>query len=139
MQYRWPGVGEPRPSASEPDRARFMIPNSPSTDTPLAPAGTDRNRASIRSMFARITPTYDRLNHLLSGALDYRWRAIAAREMTRGLEPCRRVLDVATGTGDLARALAKRMQGGRVVGVPARGIFLISSYSLAADADKPRR
>ncbi len=58
-------------------------------------------------MFGAITPTYDRLNHLLSASLDRRWRAVAARETLRGLAPCRRLLDVATGTGDLAMALRK--------------------------------
>jgi demethylmenaquinone methyltransferase/2-methoxy-6-polyprenyl-1,4-benzoquinol methylase len=73
----------------------------------FAPAGDDQSPERIRGMFAAIAPTYDRLNHLLSGRLDRRWRALAARAAVEGLRPCRRLLDVATGTGDLARALER--------------------------------
>ena len=75
-------------------------------------------------MFSAITPHYDRLNFLFSASLDRRWRARAACETLRGLDPCRRVLDVATGTGDLAAALAGAAskgqplsEGVRVLGV----------------------
>ena len=56
-------------------------------------------------MFAAIAPRYDLLNHLLSGAIDHHWRRVAAR--TLALPAGSRVLDVATGTGDLAVALRK--------------------------------
>lgn len=58
-------------------------------------------------MFQAITPTYDRLNRILSGSLDQRWRRRAAREALQGLAPCANLLDVATGTGDLAWELAR--------------------------------
>lgn len=67
-------------------------------------------------MFAEIAPSYDRLNRLFSGALDTRWRASLAGELTRGLEPCRRLLDVATGTGDVARALERKAPRAGIVG-----------------------
>lgn len=104
------------------------------TDTPRetlapAPAGNDQSPERIRGMFAAITPAYDRLNHLLSGQMDRRWRRIAADEAVRGLEPCRRLLDVATGTGDLANALSQvveRSQNLRpdIVGVDFTGPML---------------
>lgn len=62
-------------------------------------------------MFGAITPAYDRLNHLLSGSLDKRWRRRAARETLAGLTPCGRLLDVATGTGDLAWTLRQTAAG----------------------------
>lgn len=68
-------------------------------------------------MFAQISPTYDRLNHLFSGALDHHWRRVTARELTRGLSPCARILDVATGTGDLARALERRAPDANIIGL----------------------
>lgn len=71
------------------------------------PTSVDQTPEAIRGMFGAITPTYDRLNFLFSGALDRRWRRRAAREAVAGLRPCARLLDVATGTGDLARALAE--------------------------------
>lgn len=55
-------------------------------------------------MFSRIAPRYDAVNHLLSFNRDRRWRARAARLVDAGR---RRVLDLATGTGDLAAALAR--------------------------------
>lgn len=86
--------------------------------TPLASAETDPQK--IRGMFGAITPSYDRLNFLFSGSLDRRWRRRAAHEALAGLAPCDRILDVATGTGDLAAELAHVAQrlapgGGRIV------------------------
>lgn len=69
-------------------------------------------------MFAQVTPTYDRLNLLLSGATDRYWRWRTAKLLTEGLLPCGAILDVATGTGDLARAMERQSPPGtRVVGV----------------------
>lgn len=71
---------------------------------------------AVRSMFARIAPGYDRANATLSFGLHHRWRRAAVRlaQPPRGAS----VLDVATGTGDLAfafrRALGRRA---RVVGL----------------------
>lgn len=76
---------------------------------PESPASTPAP-AKIRGMFGAITPTYDRLNFLFSGSLDRRWRRRAALEATRGLVPCRRILDLATGTGDLAFALSRAVR-----------------------------
>jgi demethylmenaquinone methyltransferase / 2-methoxy-6-polyprenyl-1,4-benzoquinol methylase len=62
----------------------------------------------VREMFTRIAPRYDLLNHLLSGQMDKRWRARAARELQPILQrPDAVVLDLCCGTGDLAFALAK--------------------------------
>ncbi len=54
---------------------------------------------SIRSLFNNIAPTYDLANHLLSLGRDFYWRKMAVQEM-KGLEG--RILDIATGTGDVA-------------------------------------
>jgi demethylmenaquinone methyltransferase/2-methoxy-6-polyprenyl-1,4-benzoquinol methylase len=58
----------------------------------------------IRGMFSRISGNYDLMNHLMSQGLDRRWRAEAAREAISG-KGGHRVLDLATGTGDLAIAV----------------------------------
>ena len=60
---------------------------SPSIQIPTgaAPEGTDQSPRGVREMFGAITPTYDRLNRLLSGAMDQRWRKVLARELTEGL------------------------------------------------------
>jgi demethylmenaquinone methyltransferase/2-methoxy-6-polyprenyl-1,4-benzoquinol methylase len=62
-------------------------------------------------MFDRIAPRYDLMNQLMTGWQDERWRALAARAAVAGEAGL--VLDVATGTGALARAL--RQAGARSV------------------------
>lgn len=75
--------------------------------------GPDPNR--IRSMFASISTRYDRANTVLSGGVHHLWRrkAVCWSEAREG----DRVLDCATGTGDLAIAFRKAVgASGRVVG-----------------------
>jgi len=54
---------------------------------------------SIRNLFNNVAPRYDFLNHLLSLRRDVYWRKVAVREL-QGLEGW--ILDIATGTGDVA-------------------------------------
>lgn len=56
----------------------------------------------VREMFARISPRYDLLNHLLSGNIDRKWRKRVVRELAPGLPAHAKILDVACGTGDLS-------------------------------------
>ena len=65
-------------------------------------------------MFGKIARRYDLANHLLSAGLDFRWRGRAA-EVVRQWHP-RRVLDLATGSGDLALTIAKKLPGAEVTG-----------------------
>jgi demethylmenaquinone methyltransferase/2-methoxy-6-polyprenyl-1,4-benzoquinol methylase len=66
-------------------------------------------------MFDRIAQVYDLLNTVMTAGLHHRWRERAA-DLGR-VGPGSRVLDVATGTGDLAIELARRVApGGEVVG-----------------------
>ena len=71
------------------------------------------NPETIRNMFARIASRYDRANTILSAGVHHRWRARAVRraEVRRG----HRVLDCATGTGDLAMRFQEA--GAEVVGI----------------------
>jgi demethylmenaquinone methyltransferase/2-methoxy-6-polyprenyl-1,4-benzoquinol methylase len=59
----------------------------------------DRREARIRRMFDGIAPRYDLLNHLLSLNIDRAWRRRVVRMVPTTTGP---VLDVCTGTGDLA-------------------------------------
>jgi demethylmenaquinone methyltransferase/2-methoxy-6-polyprenyl-1,4-benzoquinol methylase len=69
----------------------------------------------VRAMFDRIAGVYDPLNSGMTAGLHHRWRTRAA-DLAR-VGPGSRVLDVATGTGDLALELARRVApGGEVVG-----------------------
>jgi demethylmenaquinone methyltransferase/2-methoxy-6-polyprenyl-1,4-benzoquinol methylase len=68
----------------------------------------------VRAMFDRIAGVYDVMNSVMTAGLHHRWRERAA-DLAR-LGPGDRALDVATGTGDLALALARRVgPGGKVV------------------------
>src|SRR4051812_13571730 len=69
----------------------------------------------VRAMFDRIAGVYDVMNSVMTAGLHHRWRQRAADLAAIG--PGSRVLDVATGTGDLAIELSRRVQpGGEVVG-----------------------
>ncbi len=82
-----------------------------------APPGAPGTLAEpqVRAMFDRIAGVYDRLNTVMTAGLHHRWRRRAG-ELAE-LRPGDRVLDVATGTGDLAFELARRVApAGAVVG-----------------------
>jgi demethylmenaquinone methyltransferase / 2-methoxy-6-polyprenyl-1,4-benzoquinol methylase len=74
---------------------------------------TERNRAA-QALFAPLAPTYDRYARLLSFGQDPRWRRFLVSRVVAGPEAT--VLDVATGTGAVARELI-RQKHCRVVGV----------------------
>ena len=74
-----------------------------SWDTEQLPEG-DEKVAAVREMFDAIAPKYDRLNRIISLRLDVRWRRRAVRDLA--LASGSRVLDLASGTGDLCVDLA---------------------------------
>jgi demethylmenaquinone methyltransferase/2-methoxy-6-polyprenyl-1,4-benzoquinol methylase len=77
----------------------------------------------IAGMFDAIAGRYDFLNHLLSAGIDRRWRRVAIRSLA--LTGRERVLDVCTGTADLAIAARAAAPGAaQVVGVDFAGAML---------------
>ena len=80
----------------------------------MPPCSVERDPAAVRVMFDRIARRYDLANHLLSGGADFWWRYRAA-EIARKWQP-RRVLDLATGSGDLALALQKKLPESEITG-----------------------
>ena len=72
-------------------------------------------KEEVRAMFDNIAPAYDRLNHTLSLSVDRIWRRRVVRIVGR-LHP-RRVLDMATGTGDLAVMMARSIPEAHIKGV----------------------
>jgi demethylmenaquinone methyltransferase / 2-methoxy-6-polyprenyl-1,4-benzoquinol methylase len=66
----------------------------------------------VERMFDRIAPVYDLMNRVMTAGLDQRWRRATVAAV---VEPGRRVLDAACGTGDLAVLAAKA--GGAVTGL----------------------
>ena len=88
-----------------------------SGDQQPATQGAIRSRDDVRAMFDRIVPRYDLMNRLMTGGRDAAWRRLAVREALRDRNRAQmRVLDVATGTGDLALAL-RAAGAGNVVGL----------------------
>ncbi len=73
---------------------------------------TPGKREAVQGMFAAISPSYDRLNRLLSAGQDARWRRRAVAMF--GPE-VKRVLDVAAGTGDLSAAWLADREGAEVL------------------------
>lgn len=84
------------------------------SDIPPAAEHPDKGR-SVRAMFDAIAPRYDLLNAVLSLGVDRAWRRRAVRAAL-ARDPSD-VLDVATGTADLALALKRAAPGSEVVGV----------------------
>jgi len=70
--------------------------------------------AKVHGIFSAIAGRYDLANHVLSGGIDFLWRARAVR-MVKAWQP-RTILDLATGSGDLALAMQRAMPQARVVG-----------------------
>lgn len=69
----------------------------------------DKSGSRVKRMFGQIAPRYDRMNHLLSMNVDryWRWRTVR-RVAPEGTAP---ILDVCTGTADLALAYCRRTRG----------------------------
>src|SRR5687767_15940278 len=99
-----------------------LTPTPPGTERAMGTAGVDKTPSGIAGMFDAIAPRYDLLNHVLSAGLDVRWRARAIRELQ--LRPGARVLDLCTGTGDLAVAAVREQPSASVVGVDFAGEML---------------
>ncbi|MGN0852081.1 MAG: ubiquinone/menaquinone biosynthesis methyltransferase [Kiritimatiellia bacterium] len=70
--------------------------------------------AAVRSLFTRIAGIYDRLNRVLTLGVDVLWRRRALERLETAPE---RILDLATGTADLALAAARRFPAADVTGV----------------------
>lgn len=84
----------------------------------------------VEEMFGSIAPAYDFMNRAMTLGIDKLWRAKAVK-MIRRRQPAD-ILDVATGTGDLAIKLAREIPGVRVTGVD------LSEQMLAIGRDKVR-
>jgi demethylmenaquinone methyltransferase/2-methoxy-6-polyprenyl-1,4-benzoquinol methylase len=79
-------------------------PASPFTDQGELPTG-EAKATAVRSMFDAIAPRYDLVNRIMTFRLDVGWRRKAIRALAAG--PGTTVLDLACGTGDLCRELAR--------------------------------
>lgn len=66
-------------------------------------------------MFDNIAPTYDRLNHTLSLSIDRLWRRRTVRMVAK--DSPKSILDMATGTGDLALMMARHIPQANITGI----------------------
>ena len=103
---------------------------SPRTPLRGAFASPEAKRAYVRQLFSRIAPRYDFITVLLSGGQDRRWktRLVALAEVRPGA----RALDLACGTGDIARLLAGA--GARVIGLDITHSMLTRARRKMPDA-----
>jgi len=103
-----------------------MAPMAPENSTAVASA------PSVKRMFASIAGSYDRANQILSFGMHHGWRVAAVR--WSGARPGDKVLDCATGTGDLALAFRRAVgPEGEVVGTD------FCEEMLALASEKSRR
>jgi len=100
--------------------------------------GGDKTPARIAGMFDAIAPRYDLLNRVLSAGFDGRWRARAIR--TLALTGTETVLDLCTGTADVAIAAATASPGAkRVVGLDfSREMLRLGRLKLPPRGLEPR-
>lgn len=106
------------------DPAPRRPPHIPRPDEPL-PTGEAKTE-SVRMMFDAIAPRYDLVNRVMTFRMDVGWRRRTIRRL--GLDAGATVVDLASGTGDLAHDLAAR-------GILAIGADL--SFGMLAAAPEP--
>jgi demethylmenaquinone methyltransferase / 2-methoxy-6-polyprenyl-1,4-benzoquinol methylase len=91
----------------------------------------------VRRMFAAIAGRYDLMNRLMTGGRDDAWRRAVVRELS--LRPGATAIDVATGTGDIARQIARTCPGSRVEAVDFCAEMMLAGRHKFAEGDLPRR
>src|SRR4030095_5470585 len=96
------------------------------TDFGFEAVPEDTKARRVASVFESVAPRYDLMNDLMSGGLHRLWKRFTVEQS--GLRPGQRALDVAGGTGDLAKLFARRVgANGQVIltdvnaAMPARG------------------
>lgn len=105
-----------------------------STVESINPYSDDQAKhVQIERMFDSIAPAYDTMNRLMTMGIDRLWRRRTVKAVARHAP--HHILDVATGTGDLAIALARRNPGATVAGVDlSRGMIDIGIAKVAKAA-----
>lgn len=105
----------------------------------ITPYGQDTcKHEQVQQMFDNIAASYDRLNAMMTFGMHRRW----LRHLVRGTATASpsRILDIATGTGDVAIALAHKMPQAHIDGIDLSQAMLdIARNKVAADKDAARR
>ncbi|WP_455381644.1 ubiquinone/menaquinone biosynthesis methyltransferase [Salinispira pacifica] len=117
--------------------ARFLYGNRETVRGPLR-IGAFLGDSQLHRMFETIGRSYDMQNRLLSAGRDAHWRHILVDLV--GREPADTVCDMATGTGDVAIELVRRLPGLSVVGVDySRGMLCRAGEKIAQRRNSPVR
>jgi demethylmenaquinone methyltransferase/2-methoxy-6-polyprenyl-1,4-benzoquinol methylase len=91
---------------------------------------TDSKKEQVEKMFDKIAFRYDFLNHFLSAGIDVGWRKKAIEQL-KPLDP-KSVLDVATGTGDMAILTNKLLTPEKIIGIDiSEGMLEIGKQKIA--------
>jgi demethylmenaquinone methyltransferase / 2-methoxy-6-polyprenyl-1,4-benzoquinol methylase len=107
------------------------VAGAPAGETALLAAPAASPQPGSGAMFDRIARRYDLLNRMMSFGVDRRWRKRTVRSLALPDAPSR-VLDVATGTGDLAIDIARRHPRADVVGVdPSAQMIAVGDRKVA--------
>lgn len=112
-----------RAATPDQDRSRLI----PRSGEPL-PTG-DAKVEAVRALFDTIAPNYDKVNRIMTGRLDVRWRRTTVDAL--GLAPTSLIADLAAGTGDLVYELERH-------GMAAVGVDLSMGMLAAAPTPFPR-
>lgn len=95
-------------------------------------ANINKESNRIASMFDGIAPSYDKVNHILSFNIDKRWRKRLIKYLPT--KHSIKILDVATGTGDLAIMMAKNCKGAKIKAIDISENMLEIAKKKAAKA-----
>ena len=97
----------------------------------IKPYNNGEKAAQVEQMFDNIAPTYDRLNHRLSWDIDRGWRRKAIGQLAP-YQP-KRMLDIATGTGDFAILAARMLKPEQLIGADiSEGMMQIGRQKVEA-------
>lgn len=105
------------------------------TETTTPPPAVDKRGERVKAMFAGVAKRYDLLNHLLSLNIDRRWRRFTVRKVPpKGTLP---ILDICTGTGDLALGYANTADAPKVIGADFCREMLVIAQQKARKQNLP--
>src|SRR5215831_12691238 len=94
-------------------------------------SGTERASA-VRDVFTRIAPRYDLMNRVMTGGFDRYWRKFVIR--MAAIPESGRMLDIATGTGDIAFEALDQVRGVTAVGADfAPNMMLVGKARLRGE------